>query len=158
MLSGRVKQFLLSLRGTKKSGMRGLSKNYIRVRFDKVFKNLDSNFSVILKSPLNEIETTRRKLTNSWAEFEKIGLLPEGGVDKKVAEFKETLDKRISKLKKKNRRRRLIKVSTVSFIIFFLSYFGFAQWKSKAILAEFEGYKKIRNARPFEKLYKSTIR
>ena len=128
----------------------------IRVRFDKVFKNLESNFSVVLKSPLNDIESARRKLTNSWAEFEKIGLLPEGGVDQKVAEFKEALDKRISKLKKKNRRRRLIKVSTVSFIIFFLSYFGFAQWKSKAILAEFEGYKKIRNARPFEKLYKST--
>ena len=128
----------------------------IRVRFDKIFKNLDSNFSVVLKSPLNEIETARRKLTNSWAEFEKIGLLPEGGIDQKVAEFKEALDKRILKLKKKIRRKRLTKISTVSFVIFFLSYFGFAQWKSKAILAEFDGYKKIRSARPFEKLYKST--
>ena len=72
----------------------------IRLRFDKVFNNLDSNLSVVLKAPLNEIESARRKLTNSWAEFEKIGLLPDE-VDQRVGEFKNVLDKKISQLKRK---------------------------------------------------------
>ena len=128
----------------------------IRLRFDKVFNNLDSNLSVVLKAPLNEIESARRKLTNSWAEFEKIGLLPDGGVDQRVGEFKNVLDKKISQLKNKNRRKRLIKISSISFIIFFISYFGFSQWKSRAMMVEFDAYKKGRMVRPFEKLYQST--
>ena len=72
----------------------------IRLRFDKVFNNLDSNLSVVLKAPLNEIESARRKLTNSWAEFEKIGLLPDGGVDQRVGEFKNVLDKKNISIKK----------------------------------------------------------
>ena len=95
-------------------------------------------------------------MTNSWAEFEKIGLLPDGGVDQRVGEFKNVLDKKISQLKKKSRRKRLIKISSISFIIFFIRYFGFSKWKIRAMIVEFDSYKKGRMVRPFEKLYQST--
>ena len=128
----------------------------VKSRFDKSFNNLEANLSVVLKSPLDEIENTRRKLTNSWAELEKIGLIPSGGISEKVAEYKKVLDSKILKLKKKKRRKIIIKVSSICFTVFFLSYYGFAQLKSRSILSEFNGYKKIRTARPFEKLLRST--
>jgi len=128
----------------------------VKSRFDKSFNNLEANISAVLKSPLDEIENTRRKLTNSWAEFEKIGLIPGGGISEKVNEFKKVLDSKILKLKKKKRRKLIIKVFTICFTVFFISYYGFAQWKSRAILVEFNGYKKVGAARPFERLLRST--
>ena len=125
-------------------------------RFSKEITNLESNWHVILKSPLKEMEGSRRKLTNCWSEVQKLELELSDGVNEKVREYKSELDERIGKLKRKLRRRLIAKVGIFLTVAFFVSFYVFAKLRSETLKEQFEGYKVARTVRPFEKLVKST--
>ena len=125
-------------------------------RFSKEITNLESNWHVVLKSPLKEIEGSRRKLTNCWSEVQKLDLELPDGVNERVKEYKSQLDERIGKLKRKLRRRLIAKVGIFLTVASFISLYVFAQLRSTTLKEQFEGYKLSRTMRPFEKLVKST--
>jgi hypothetical protein len=125
-------------------------------RFSKEITNLESNWHVVLKSPLKEMEGSRRKLTNCWSEVQKLELELSDGVSEKVREYKSQLDERIGKLKRKLRRRLIAKVGIFLTVASFISLYVFAQLRSETLKEQFEGYKLARTVRPFEKLVKST--
>ncbi|MFL2477983.1 MAG: hypothetical protein ACJ0K4_00365 [Verrucomicrobiales bacterium] len=128
----------------------------VNERFSKEITNLESNWHIILKSPLKEIEGSRRKLTNCWSEVQKLELEIADGINEKVREYKSQLDERIGKLKRKLRRRLIAKVGTFLTVTLFVSFYVFAQLRSETLKEQFEGYKLARTVRPFEKLVKST--
>ncbi|MEE2808182.1 MAG: hypothetical protein VYB73_02625 [Verrucomicrobiota bacterium] len=128
----------------------------VNERFSKEITNIESNWHVILKSPLKEIEGSRRKLTNCWSEVQKLELELADGVEQKVREYTSQLDERIGKLKKKLRRRLITRVGTFLAVSSFIALYVFAQLRSETLKEQFEGYKSARTVRPFERLVKST--
>ena len=128
----------------------------VNERFSKEITNIESNWHVILKSPLKEIEGSRRKLTNCWSEVQKLELQLADGVEDKVREYKSQLDDKIGKLKKKLRRRLIARVGTFLAVSSFIAFYIFAQLRSKTLNEQFENYKSARTVRPFDRLVKST--
>ena len=92
----------------------------ISLNFSKEITNLESNWHIILKSPLKEIEGSRRKLTNCWSEVQKLELEISDGINEKVREYKSQLDERIEKLKRKLRRRLIAKVGAFLAVTLFV--------------------------------------
>ena len=125
-------------------------------RFSKELANLESNWHVILKSPLKEIEGSRRKFTNCWSEVQKLELELSDGVDDRVREYKSQLDERIGNLKKKLRRKLMAKLGIFLAITFFVSFYVYAQLRSQTLKEKFENYKLAGIVRPFERLINTT--
>ncbi len=116
---------------------------------------IETRWEVLNKSPREELEGTRRKLTNWWREIEKIGAPAPAGMSGAVTAAQQRLDLRIGQLARKEKRQKRLVIGVTSLVLFSGAYFGYAQLRGDWMKTEMARMMKERNALPLEKLERS---
>jgi hypothetical protein len=124
-------------------------------RCEAELQKIETNWAILTKGPIGEMEGARRKLTNCWKEVEKIGSGIGGALGVKVTTRNRELDKAIGKRKAKRRRKVRMTATGVALVNFLVGYYLYAQWRGGVIVDEMAAYRKAGKAIPLNSLVKS---